>query len=105
MFCDVGALQPLVAAVAGEAGLVVDAAASDHLLGDVHGLACGADRGHGVSRPGASEVTAGHGSGCCGNGGHGWLTDRHGARNVRSSRFPARGNKQNMPGKRCDVNI
>lgn len=37
---DVGALQPLVAAVAGETGLVVDSAASQHLLRVVHRLPC-----------------------------------------------------------------
>ena len=40
MLCDVGALQPLLAVVAAEAGLVVDAAAANHLLSDVHRLAC-----------------------------------------------------------------
>ena len=64
VLCDVGALEPLVAAVAGEAGLVVDAAASDHLLGDVHRLACG-HRGRRVLP-----------SACCGNGRHGWLIGR-----------------------------
>ena len=51
VFCDVCALEPLAAAIAGEAGLVIDASPADHLLGDIYCLACGV-RGRGALTPG-----------------------------------------------------